>query len=357
MADDFDALCENMPDWIDPVRLRRGQKFAVDNYAGVSFSEMLSLYALFAVSGDGLDALIYTRRSDTPYRAYRRYYSTADVVRSWLETDILTAGTKGNDNLRRVFRMHRQVQRDMSRRSDAEKRTGCAIPKAWCTALPALQKDFVAATAAAVPERHGTDDDRAETAFNQCHLSVTQFGFFGIAMVYPERFGIHNGTRRDMEDFVHLWRTIGYFMGVEDEYNFGRGTLDEVVDRSRWLIRALVVPKFREVGEKWEHMSRCMAEGMRMYVKRSMTFDASFCYLCDVFGMDVVTFKKGLGIRQRVLVWWTGFVMTHLMRYDFFRRRMNRIIFADLRKAAKDFKDDAAQCKLKKKVFEYESRS
>lgn len=108
LPDDFDALVAAAPGWIDPDRVRRGQAFALDNYSGVSFSEAVSLYVLFAISRDALDTLIATRRSDTPYRAYRRYYATADIVRSWLQTDILTPGTEGHENLRKVFRMHRK---------------------------------------------------------------------------------------------------------------------------------------------------------------------------------------------------------------------------------------------------------
>ncbi|VVC34075.1 Hypothetical protein CINCED_3A004619 [Cinara cedri] len=355
MPRDFDAIFENMPEWIDPVKLKRGQRFALDYYFGVSFSEVVSLYVLFALSKNGLETLIRTNRSNTPYRAYRRYYETSEIVRTWLETDILEPGTEGYENLRKVFRMHRQIRddkfRNPSKYETAQRSPGTTDGR--CSyLLPDLRKDFVRVPPGCV-EMFAHTEQHDLNSFSQCYLAITQFGFFGLALVYPEWFGIHNCSRRDMEDFVHLWRTIGYFMGLSDEYNFGRGTLDEVIDRSRWLVRAMVKPKFRDLTTKWEHMSRCVADGLRMYMPSSMPFDTSFCYLCDVFDLDVTNFKKTIGFWQQVSVWWTRFFMKYLMRFDCVRRTMNMYVFGCLKRATVEFNDETVQARLKDKVFDY----
>lgn len=247
---------------------------------------------------------------------------------------------------------------NFSRRSGGEGDgpAGCAaskINRVWCTALPGLQEDLARVCSAAPVHLGWTENQK--TSFNQCSLSITQFGFFGLALVYPERFGIHDCSRQDMEDFVHVWRTIGYYMGVRDEFNFGRGTLEEVEERSRWLIRALVVPKFRDVDAKWEHMSRCVAEGLRMYVRRAMPFETSFQYLCDVLGLDLVNFRKGLGLRQRLKLWWTGFLMKFVLKYDCVKSTMNRAVLKRLSRATREFNDERVQSKLKETVFEYDN--
>lgn len=192
---------------------------------------------------------------------------------------------------------------------------------------------------------------RRRTAFNQCHMSVTQFGFFGLALAHPEWFGLHGCRRRDLEDFVHLWRTIGYYTGVADEYNFGRGTVDEVADRSRWLIRTLVVPRLRTVDGRWEHMCRCATEGLRAYMRRAMPFDAAFCYLCDVLGLDVPRFRGRLGWAGRIRLWWTAFMMRYAFRCGWFKRRINRLVLGELKRAAAEFGDERAQDKLKSRVY------
>lgn len=356
MPHDFDALFKNMPDWIDPVRLKRGQRFALDYYSGISFSEVVSLYVLFALSSNGLETLIQTNRSNTPYRAYRRYYATSKTVLSWLETDILEPGTVGNENLRKVFQIHRHVRddkfRNPSKYSTAQGPPGNTDGR--CPyALPHLRKDLPIVSNGALTMMFAQADERNFNSFNQYSLSCTQFGFFGLALAYPEWFGIHNCSRQDMEDFVHLWRTIGYFMGINDEYNFGRGTLDEVIDRCRWMIRAMVKPKFRELNTKWEHMCRCVADGLLMYMPNGLSFDASFCYLCDMFDLNLTNFKKTIGFRQRLSILWTWFLMKYLMRYDYARRLINMYIFGCLKKATSEFNDEIVQARFKNKVFEY----
>lgn len=358
MPSDFDTLLKNKPDWIEPERLKRGQKFALKHYFGVSFSKILSLYILFALSRNGLDTLIYTRKSDTPYKAYRRYYATSDIVKSWMETDILTLGTRGNKNMRKVFRMHQKVHEDLLQKPivDGEMEPLCAIlDQTWCTDfLSNLEKDFQCISPA--PAEINALIEQRKTAFNQCYLTTTQFGFFGLAVVYPEWFGIHDYSRQDMEDFLHLWRTIGYLMGIKDEYNFGRGTLDEVADRSRWLIRVLVIPKFLEVTAKWEHMSRCATEGIRMYMKKSLSFESSICYLCDILGLKLTNVKNTIGFHKYIYIWWLRFFMKYLLKWNFFnlRRRMNRYIFNSMKKAAEELNDENIQTKLKNKIFKYE---
>lgn len=351
---DFDTLMKNKPDWIDPIKLKRGQKFAMDNYFGIAYSEVLSLYMVFAITELGLDTLIYTRQSDSPYKAYRRYYTTTDIVKSWLETDILTSGTKGNDNLRKVYRMHRKVQKDLQQLPKDKMKAKCAIlGNSMCPALSKLQKDFEHMTTTSTEIKNLMEN--CKTSFNQFSLAITQWGFVGLAVTYPERFGIHTFSKQDMEDFLHVWRIIGYYMGVKDEYNFCRGTYDEVIERSRWFIK-LMLPKFREVAEKWEHMSRCVAEGVRMYAMR-MSFETSFCYLCNLLGLNLINFKKSLSIKQHFYVWLLGFTLNYMLRYDTFKCWMNRRVLNRLNIAAINFNDAEFQKQLKNKTFNYENNN
>lgn len=362
MPDDFDALLENKPDWIDPEKLERGRKFAMDNFFGVSFAEILSLYMIFAFSPEGLDTLIYTRQSDTPYQAYRRYYKTSVIVKSWLETDILTPGTEGHENLRKVFRMHRKVKEDLSRLSGDEMKSKCAISgPSWCPSLNVLRTDFerISFLPTPVVVVGGTVQPtrRPNTTFNQCYLAITQFGFFGLAIAYPDWFGIHNFSTQDMHDFVHLWRTIGYFMGIKDEYNFGRGSLDEAVERSKWIIRTSMKPRLQGVTDKWEHMSRCLIEGIKMYMKSCTPFDISLCYLCDLLGLEMTNFKNSLGFRKRIKSWWIRVFLKYFFRFDYFKNRVNKNVINNLNRAAKEINDENIQRELKNKPFTFENSS
>lgn len=48
-------------------------------------------------------------------------------------------------------------------------------------------------------------------------MAITQFGFMGYIVTKPKLVGIHYYDKEDMEAFVHVWRVIGYLMGVEDQ--------------------------------------------------------------------------------------------------------------------------------------------
>ena len=52
---------------------------------------------------------------------------------------------------------------------------------------------------------------------NQGEMSSTQFGFFGLVLLYPNAFGIHNATEEDFEAFCHTWKGLGYLLGIDDE--------------------------------------------------------------------------------------------------------------------------------------------
>lgn len=46
-------------------------------------------------------------------------------------------------------------------------------------------------------------------------MALTQFGFIGIAIMKSKTLGF-TGSDEEFEGFIHVWRTIGYCMGIED---------------------------------------------------------------------------------------------------------------------------------------------
>lgn len=52
---------------------------------------------------------------------------------------------------------------------------------------------------------------------SQRDMALTQFGFVGVAILKGRKLGFAGGDE-ELEGFIHLWRTIGYCMGIEDRY-------------------------------------------------------------------------------------------------------------------------------------------
>lgn len=52
---------------------------------------------------------------------------------------------------------------------------------------------------------------------NQRDMALTQFGFMGFALVRSTKVGIHDATEDELKGFIHLWRVVGYVLGIEDK--------------------------------------------------------------------------------------------------------------------------------------------
>lgn len=62
----------NTPLWLDMDEFRRGQKFAREHIFSIIFSNVLSLFEIFAFT-EGLKPMILSQQSHTPYLALKRY--------------------------------------------------------------------------------------------------------------------------------------------------------------------------------------------------------------------------------------------------------------------------------------------
>lgn len=50
----------------------------------------------------------------------------------------------------------------------------------------------------------------------QKDMVLTQFGFIGLVLLKKKELAII-GTKEDEKAIVHFWRTIGYFLGIQDK--------------------------------------------------------------------------------------------------------------------------------------------
>lgn len=51
---------------------------------------------------------------------------------------------------------------------------------------------------------------------NQGEMIATQFAFIGLFILYPKFFGAHYATDEELEAFCHVWRGLGYLLGIDD---------------------------------------------------------------------------------------------------------------------------------------------
>lgn len=51
---------------------------------------------------------------------------------------------------------------------------------------------------------------------SQKDMALTQFGFIGYQVIRSRYLGVYDATAEDWKALIHLWRVVGYLLGIED---------------------------------------------------------------------------------------------------------------------------------------------
>lgn len=154
---------------------------------------------------------------------FSRYLSTNQRLLNWYKTDPWEKGSAAYKDIQTVRRMHAAVRKKIDEiGSKEDMRKVCKIDSPWCPLRNDLREGFkgfgIATNPSQDPYRMYLQEDAIKMkSLNQGEMSVTQFGFFGLVILHPEFFGIHDASEEDFEAICHTWRGIGYLLGIDDE--------------------------------------------------------------------------------------------------------------------------------------------
>lgn len=114
----------------------------------------------------------------------------------------------------------------------------------------------------------------------------------GLILLHPEKFGIARATDKELEGFVHMWRCIGWILGIDDRFNFCR--LDNLTQARRWagyFESKLILPSLKiSLTAEYEHMGRAVAEGARRYT--GISYETFYLFIAWVVGLPRAQLKK-----------------------------------------------------------------
>lgn len=314
---------DGKPEWFDLDKFRRGQRVATKYLFGLLLAETLSLLMLLSFPSTLL-SLTFTGKSDTPYKSFKRYLSTVVRIRSWYMDDIWQPGTEGHKNIRVVRAMHEKARHELHNTKfyKVYKRGrvsrictfGCKGAAIWSPLNEMIREDFQGSCPYPRPNQRSFLNYQSNPVFlNQMEMAITQFGFVGLFILFPQKFGAHGVSDEDMNAFVYLWRCLGYILGTDDRYNLCDGDLETVRQRSRDIINFWVKPNLREVSRDWEHMTRCIIEGINFYIP-GITYEISLLYLCSMLGIHAPRLRAALTSVQVMMYCLMNFVFLILMR-------------------------------------------
>ena len=224
------------------------------------------------------------------------------------------------------------------------------IQNVWCPILGKVTKDFADTCPMAKSQQCPYTMIRTKN-LNQGDMTGTLFSCMGLIVLYPEKFGIY-ASDEDLEAFCHLWRGLGYLMGIEDQYNFCRGNLQEVRQRSKDFIEHWVKPNFREVTPEWEHMIMCVCEGV-VYMDVPSNYKVMLLYLCDIFELNMPRLYSSFSLLEKILYALQKFMLCYMMKLPGVNFILNKVMNTCLDRATAFNSVKHAELKKKSsKMFE-----
>ncbi|XP_012221564.2 uncharacterized protein [Linepithema humile] len=279
------------PEWLDVDKYRRGQKFVQNYIFTIMITTVISLLHAYTFE-NGLKPIILGGQSHTPYLSYKRLQSTGRRIMSWYFGQPWVEETPAYKDMQFTRKMHKIIREKLSQISKDKIDAACTFANPWCPDRELLLKDLAAACpfekVGQRPYKLFAELSYEQKYLNDFELAMTQCSFIGLIVLYPREFGAHNATDEDLEAFCHLWRCYGYFLGISDECNFCRGSLDEIKQRLRDFYQYWVLPNFKEITPEWEHVTRCIIETFNYnYNVRVLPYKTAMLLATESLGVNM----------------------------------------------------------------------
>ncbi|RLU14678.1 hypothetical protein DMN91_013045 [Ooceraea biroi] len=161
---------------------------------------------------------------------------------------------------------------------------------------------------------------------NNADMADIQCSFLGLTVLYPKNIGIHNATDEDLDAFCHMWRCYGYFLGIADEYNFCRGSFEEIKQRTQDFYQCWIIPNLRDITPEWEHMTRCIIESMNYYSLMCMSCKTIILLTTDILNLSMSHLHGSLSYLEWIAYKSWTFIMHYAMRFSSLRILFNKMM-------------------------------
>ena len=92
-------------------------------------------------------------------------------------------------------------------------------------------------------------------------MGLVQSGFFGAVLMYPRDFGI-KCTDSELDDYIHVWRVIGYCLGIKDQYNICSGTLEQTRALVKEIEQECLIPALLSPPKDFDEIADAYIDGL-----------------------------------------------------------------------------------------------
>ena len=276
---------------------------------------------------DFSDILVLTQKTETKKKAFYRYIDTGYFMARWLlgpppwENEQMYKIVNGYhksaaNKMRNLSKNQRQDKADeLIAHLEAEEKmlTNDPLDQAMLASVrghPNSQRNH---------EIH-EEYIKSETVFSQFDMALVHIAFFGSVVVFPERFGAGKCTDESFECFLHMWRVIGYYLGVEDRFNPVRTTLSETRKLLLEIGDELILPSVINMNSTSIHMAKCVTKAY------NIDYHLLVYTHCYSHGIELHQLWNKFSVKQKFLYYWRQFFIEWLYCCPPFRYFMNATI-------------------------------
>lgn len=183
-------------------------------------------------------------------------------------------------------------------------------------------------------DRTGRVQGKDKIWVSQCQMAMTQAGFFGLLVLVPGKCFAHGISDTELEDIIYLWRVLGYLNGIKDKYNLCSGNLEETRAYLKYIFTAFVIP---QIIQKPNHpypigfeVAKGIANSLRP-IRPAIRWQTILYYWYEILN---IPFPYKLSIGHRLLLAFSKFSFTVLLRFRFMYNLFNRALKRRVRRAA-----------------------
>ncbi|XP_012225825.1 uncharacterized protein [Linepithema humile] len=340
------------PTWMDMDKYHRGQRFVRDHYASIVVIKIVGIIHLCTFN-DFLKPMIMSKRSETPYLGFKRYLSTIQRLLNWYDGEPWVKGTLAYKDMLHARKIHLLIRKKLCGLDNKQIDKASIIAKPWCPDRELFVKDF---TAACPFENFGqrpymlfSKTPYRPKDINNADMAVAQCCLISSLVLWPQNVGVHDATNEDLEALCHMWRCYGYFLGIEDEYNFCRGSLEEIKQRVRDMFQYWIIPNFKDITPEWEHMTKCFIEPFNYYPFVYLPYKVVILMAVDSLNLNMPYIYTSLNYLEWIAYKSLTFILRHALKHSSLRAIFNKIVYKIINKATNFSPEKHAELQEKSK--------
>lgn len=250
----------DLPDWFNEKLFKEGQNYYKQNILAMAISSIMGLFAILSIP-DVLKVLIYTKKSSVPYIAFNRYIQTLLHIHNLYTCDPNDADSNWYKTINIICGKHKVS----SKRSKNANIGG----------------------------------------IYQTDLALTQFAFVGYVFIAPKFIGLLNKPEKE-EAFNHLWRVIGYMLGIPDRLNLCRKSAVETRELCQKISTDILANYLNEAPPDYYHTISIILHGL-WCIDVTLDKDAFLSFIYRLHGIKYnvpLTWYSWLNMKYRDLMFY-----------------------------------------------------